>query len=131
MTYYEKEIRRIKKSCYANQHQLDTVIGTRRYINDHYDKALTLDHLSHKRFTSGFHLLRLFKRYYGQTPGQYLSAKRLEQSKHFLTRGYSVAESCYAVGFESACSFSTLFKSKFGITPGAFQKKQFSQRVQR
>ncbi len=125
--YYLQEITRIKNECYSNKGQLETVIGTRHYINNHFDKELNLKLLSHIRFTSKFHLLRLFKRYYGQTPMQYLTDKRLEQSKIYLKKGSSVYETCFDIGFESPASFSTLFKSRFGLSPTAFQKKQFSQ----
>ena len=123
MTYYSKEIERIKGICYPNQGQLDTVIGTRHYINNHYDKELNLNFLSHIRFTSKFHLLRLFKRYYGQTPKQYLTEKRLVQAKDYLSKGGNISETCYDIGFESPSSFSTLFKARFGMTPTEFQKR--------
>jgi len=123
MTYYLKEITRIKNNCYANQGQLDTVIGTRHYINNNFDNELNLDLLSHIRFTSKFHLLRLFKRYYGQTPMQYLIDRRLDKSKELLLKGQNVTETCFDIGFESPSSFSTLFKSKFGLTPTEFQKR--------
>ena len=129
MTYYLKEITRIKNNCYANQGQLDTVIGTRHYINNNFDNELNLDLLSHIRFTSKFHLLRLFKRYYGQTPMQYLIDRRLDKSKELLLRGQSVTETCFDIGFESPSSFSTLFKSKFGLTPTEFQKKSNFHKV--
>ena len=123
MTYYLKEITRIKNNCYSNQGQLDTVIGTRHYIKNNFDNELNLDLLSHIRFTSKFHLLRLFKRYYGQTPMQYLIDRRLDKSKELLLKGQSVTETCFDIGFESPSSFSTLFKSKFGLTPTEFQKR--------
>jgi AraC-like DNA-binding protein len=123
MTYYLKEITRIKNYCYSNQGQLHTVIGTRHYIDNNFDKELNLDLLSHIRFTSKFHLLRLFKRYYGQTPMQYLIERRLDKSKELLLKGQSVTETCFDIGFESPSSFSTLFKSKFGLTPSEFQKR--------
>lgn len=109
--------------CYPNRGQLDAVIGTRHYINNNFDKALNLDLLSQMRLTSKFHLIRLFKRYYGQTPMQYLIDKRLEKSKELLAKGQTVIETCFDIGFESPGSFSTLFKSKFGETPSQFQKK--------
>ena len=123
MTSYLKEITRIKDNCYSNQGQLDTVIGTRHYINNNFDNELNLDLLSHIRFTSKFHLLRLFKRYYGQTPMQYLIDRRLDKSKELLIKGQSVTETCFDIGFESPSSFSTLFKTKFGLTPTEFQKR--------
>jgi len=129
MTYYLKEITRIKNNCYSNQGQLDTVIGTRHYIKNNFDNELNLDLLSHIRFTSKFHLLRLFKRYYGQTPMQYLIDRRLDKSKELLLKGQNVTETCFDIGFESPSSFSTLFKSKFGLTPTEFQKKSNFHKV--
>ena len=125
MSFYQTEIERIRRICYSNQGQIQTVIGARSFIDQHYDKALNLDLLAHARFTSKFHLLRLFKRYYGLTPGQYLTDKRIERSKEYLKNGMTVAETCFAVGFESPSSFSTLFKRKTGVTPAAFQKRNF------
>jgi AraC-like DNA-binding protein len=128
MTFYETEINKIRDTIYSNQGQLDTVIGTRHFINSNYDRDLNLNLLSHTRFVSKYHLLRLFKKYYGQTPRQYLTDKRIERSKEFLKKGMDINETCFAVGFESPCSFSTLFKNKTGLTPTEFQKEQFSQR---
>ncbi|WP_431160709.1 helix-turn-helix domain-containing protein [Flagellimonas beolgyonensis] len=109
--------------CYSNKGQLNTVIGTRHYLNNHFDKALNLHLLSTVRHTSKFHLLRLFKKYYGQTPKQYLNGKRIEHAKEFLRNGTSITETCFKVGFECPSSFTTFFKSRAGMTPTEFQKK--------
>jgi len=127
MTFYESEIKRIKNIVYSNQGQLDTVIGIRNYIDNNYDKNLNLDLLSHIRYVSKFHLLRLFKRYYGLSPKKYLTAKRIEISIDYLKKGMDITETCYAIGFDSPSSFSTLFKSRKGQTPTEFQKEQLSQ----
>jgi AraC-like DNA-binding protein len=123
MTFYEKEILRIRNSCFSNSRQTESIIGTRTYIDNHFNKELNLDILSFARFTSKFHLLRLFKRYYGMTPKQYLVTKRIIESKKLLEKGMTIAEVCYLVGFETPSSFSTLFKSKTGLTPSGYQKK--------
>jgi len=39
----------------------------------------------------------------------------------------SVTETCFAVGFESLGSFSTLFKSKTRKSPSKYQKEQLSR----
>ena len=127
MTYYEKELNRISSIIHSNQGQIDTVIGTRNYIDNNYADDLNLDLLSHVRFVSKYHLLRLFKKYYGQTPQQYLTNRRIERSKEYLKNGLTVTETCYAVGFQSLGSFSALFKSKTGKSPVQFQKEQLSR----
>lgn len=125
MNLYKKEISRIKDDCYSNQWQIDTIIGLRNYIDINFNEKLNLTLFSRIRFVSKFHLLRLFKRYYGQTPNQYLIDKRIEKSKEFIRNGLSVSDTCYEVGFESLGSFSTLFKRKTGFTPRAYQKSNF------
>ncbi len=128
MTYYESEVNRIKNTVFANQGQLDTVIGLKNYIDGHLDQDLNLELMAHLRFVSKFHLLRLFKRYYGQTPKQYLIERRVEKAKAYLREGMRVQETCFAVGFESPSSFSLLFKRRTGKSPRAYQKEQFSIR---
>ena len=114
---------------YSNEGQIQTIIGTKNYIENNYDKELNLDILSRIRFTSKFHLIRLFKKYYGQTPRQYLIQTRIEQSKSYLKQGMSVTETCFAVGFESLGSFSSLFKMKTGKSPSEYQKEQLSRSI--
>ena len=127
MTFYETEIKRIKNSCFSNNSQIETVIATRNFIDTNFDKDLKLDFLARLRFTSKYHLLRLFKKYYGLTPRQYLMDRRIENSKKNLINGMTVTETCFAVGFESLGSFSKLFKTKTGKSPSAYQKEQFSR----
>ncbi|MEL6557495.1 MAG: AraC family transcriptional regulator [Bacteroidota bacterium] len=127
MTFYEEKIKEIKSNCFSNDKQIETVKQTRHFIDNNFEKDLKLDLLSHIRFTSKFHLQRLFKRYYGLTPRQYLIDKRIEKAKENLKNGMSVTETCFAVGFESLGSFSKLFKIKTGKSPRAYQKEQVSR----
>jgi len=127
MTFYEAKIKRIRSTCFKNDKQIATVIATRNFIDNNFHKNLKLEFLSRVGFTSKYHLLRLFKKYYGQTPRQYLMDKRIKKSKESLINGMSVTETCFAVGFESVGSFSKLFKTKTGKSPSVFQKEQLSR----
>ncbi|MDU8885435.1 AraC family transcriptional regulator [Yeosuana sp. MJ-SS3] len=127
MTFYEKELNKIRSIVYSNKGQINTVIGIRNYIENNYNTNLNLDLLSHIQNVSKYHMLRLFKKYYGQIPRQYLIDKRIEKSKEQLKNGMSVTEACFSVGFESLSSFSTLFKTKTGKSPTEFQKEQLSR----
>lgn len=129
MTFYEKKLKKHQQRMYANQGQLEVVIGIRVYINNHYDADLNLALLSDIHCVSKFHMIRLFRKYYGLTPRQYLMDKRIEKSKECLKNGMSVTETCFAVGFQSLGSFSTLFKTKTGKSPIQFQKSNFQEAI--
>jgi len=127
MTYYIQELKRIKRTCFSNKVQVDIAVNTKRYIDTNFDKEISLDLLAHLRFTSKYHLIRVFKKYYGITPRQYLINKRVEKAKIFLKAGKSVSDTCYTIGFESINSFSNLFKTKTGISPSIYRKATFDK----
>ena len=123
MTDYQRGITRIKRQCYSNRAQIETVIRVKRYIDNNFDQELSLDDLSALRYTSKFHFLRLFKRYYGQTPRQYLIEKRIERARELLRTGSNVTEVCFEVGYENPSSFCTLFRRRSGVTPSEFRRR--------
>ena len=127
MNYFNKETQRIKEICFSNEVQIDLVVQTKKYLDTNYDQEINLDLLSHLQCTSKFHLIRMFKKYFGLTPRQYLINKRIERAKTLLISGHSVSEACYAVGFESVHSFSTLFKTKTGKPPSSFTRAIFDK----
>lgn len=128
MTFYEKELKRINETVFKNQGQINAVIAVRNYIGSNYETGLNLDQLSEIQCISKYHLLRLFKKYYGLTPRQHLTDVRIAQAKKCLKDKMSVTETCFAVGFESLGSFSALFKTKTGKSPFQFQKEQLSRK---
>lgn len=127
MNHYIKELERIKGICFSNKIQLDLAVNTKRYLDTNFDKAINLDLLAHLQFTSKYHLIRVFKRYYGITPRQYLINKRVEKAKALLKSGKSVSDACYTVGFESINSFSNLFKAKTGVPPSVYRRATFDK----
>lgn len=127
MNHYLQEVQRIKKICYSNQEQIDIAINTKKYINKNFHKKINLDVLSQSLYLSKFHLIRIFKKYHGITPRQYIINKRTEKAKIYLRSGKSVSETCYAIGFESIHSFSNLFKSKTGMPPSKYRKAIFDK----
>lgn len=127
MTFYQKEVIRIRSICYSNDRQIETVIKARNFIDNNFEQELNLNLLAQIGLMSKFHLQRLFKRHYGLTPKQYLIDKRIGKSKKLLKNGITVTHTCFAVGFESLSSFSTLFKTKVGVTPTEFQKSNFRE----
>ena len=129
MNYYTQKLERIKEICFSNKGQLDITINTKKYIDNHFDSDINLDLLAQLQSTSKYHLIRLFKKYYGITPRQYLINKRVEKAKKHLKAGKSVSDTCYTVGFESISSFSNLFKAKMGMSPSIYRRATFDKSV--
>ena len=127
MNHYIQELERIKAICFSNKLQIDLAINTKRYIDTHFDNEIKLERLAQLLYTSKFHLIRVFKKYHGITPRQYLIQKRISQAKKMLRSGASVSDTCYAIGFESVHSFSTLFKTKTGMPPSEYRKATFDK----
>ncbi|UYQ66784.1 helix-turn-helix transcriptional regulator [Streptomyces peucetius] len=71
---------------------------------------------------SRYHFVRAFKAVYGQTPGQYLTRRRVERAEEMLrTADLSVTEICGLVGFSSLGTFSARFKKQTGLSPSEYR----------
>ncbi|MAQ32351.1 MAG: AraC family transcriptional regulator [Flavobacteriales bacterium] len=123
--FYQNQIIKFNNLISLDQHHVKLLIRTKRYIDIHYFEDINLDLLSKTQGLSKYHLLRLFKSLYGTTPRQYLIDKRLQKSKENLQKGMSVTDSCYAVGFYSTTTFSSLFKKKIGVSPNEYKKSNY------
>ena len=54
----------------------------------------------------------------------YILSVRLQKARHYLNQGeLTVAEVAYKVGFTSPGYFSTVFKTRFGISPKEFKEQ--------
>jgi AraC-like DNA-binding protein len=97
----------------------------REFIDRHYAKALTIEALASRANLSPYHFIRIFRAAFGQTPHQYLRAKRIERAKELLvTTPLPITEICDQVGFQSLGSFCTLFRRLTGETPAEFRSKR-------
>jgi len=69
------------------------------------------------------HFSRLFKRCFGQSPYQYVLARRVERAKAMLRdRTGSIAEIATACGFSTQAHLCSAFKRRTGSTPGCYRR---------
>ena len=120
MTFYADEIKRLSKTLYPHDDLTKQIIAAKLYMDKHFAENIGLDQIAAKAHISKFHFIRLFKKYYGRTPNQYLREVRIETAKKLLKKGNSIDDVCYAVGFTSKTSFIGLFKKMTGATPMVF-----------
>ena len=108
-----------RKELYQRLH-----IG-REFMCDNFQETLSLEQIAQAAALSPYHFLRSFKQLFGQTPHAYLTAQRMQQAQHLLTQTDTpITDICYAVGFQSLGSFSTLFQKHSGQSPRQFRQKQ-------
>jgi AraC-like DNA-binding protein len=94
----------------------------RERLADQLEDGPDLRELGRVAGVSPHHLLRVFRRAFGETPHQYLTRRRIEQAKAALRAGRSVTDTCFDVGFSSLGSFSARFRRLVGVAPIAYQR---------
>jgi len=85
---------------------------------------LTVQHIAGLMNLSPNYLSDLLRVHTGQNTQQHIHEKLIEKAKEKLaTTNLSVSEIAYALGFEHAQSFSTLFKKKTSMSPLEFRQE--------
>ncbi|MEP6674063.1 MAG: AraC family transcriptional regulator [Ferruginibacter sp.] len=115
------------KENYPKIYLYKRIVQSKLFIDTHFSENIDLSNIADEAYFSKFHFIRLFKTIYGRTPHQYLTKVRIEKAELLLQKGISVTETCCSVGFESASSFTALFRQYKKISPFLYQQ-QFKER---
>lgn len=87
-----------------------------------YAEPLDLAALAAAAGCSRHHFLRSFAAAYGETPGRYLTRRRVERATDLLRcTTLTVTEVCMLVGFTSLSSFTRRFTALVGVSPSAYR----------
>jgi AraC-like DNA-binding protein len=125
----------------------------RDLIDRHFAEPLDLDAMARAAGFSRYHFARAFKAAYGETPGQYLTRRRVERAQDLLRNAggwkpaeraepagrvdtgdgkpagrvdaanLTVTEICHLVGFASLGSFSARFTELVGASPTEYRRR--------
>lgn len=98
----------------------------RAFIDINYDQPLDLGQIARQTGFSQYHFIRLFSRAFDTTPHQYLIQRRVQRAKDLLdSSDLSVTDICFAVGFQSLGSFSSLFRRTVGHPPSVYRARLY------
>ena len=119
--------------CRANDVPLGLPIPGRfrrvlEFMGKNYSALLSLDRLSSEACLSKYHFCRQFKKHFGSTPLQYLTALRINKAKSLLVESdLPVATIAARTGFSDLSEFNKKFKKSLGLTPSSYRKSRCSK----
>ncbi|ANE47723.1 hypothetical protein SY83_17155 [Paenibacillus swuensis] len=95
----------------------------RQYLEQHFSAEADIHKAAKVAGLSYYHFIRQFKRYYGNSPKEYVLGLRIDQAKHLLLHtDMPVTEMVEAVGFGSYNAFLSAFLSREECSPSVFRK---------
>lgn len=102
---------------------LSMVDMSKNIMNDFIEEDIRMPEIADRLNISYTKFRRLFRQYTGQSPAQYFINLRIHRAKELL-RGTnaSIKEISIILHFESAEYFTTMFRSRTGMTPTEFRK---------
>jgi AraC-like DNA-binding protein len=105
----------------------ETVVHLRKardLMDARFAEPLDLDAMAAAAGFSRYHFAREFRAAFGETPGAYLSRRRVERAKDLLASvNLTVTEVCVLVGFASLSSFIRRFTELVGATPSVYRQR--------
>lgn len=106
------------------QTKTDSVVEhAKQYIEEHFNKELSLDEMAREIGISPYYLSKLFKETAGIGYVEYTTRLRMEYAKEQLgSSDKSVKEICRNAGYQDPNYFSRIFKKWTGMTPTEFRE---------
>lgn len=96
---------------------------TAAYMEAHFDEAITREQLAAIADVNQEHFSRIFRKYKGVSPTEYLTAIRMEKAKELLLHsGLSIMKVARLVGYGDPYHFSRRFKQSVGVAPAFYME---------
>ncbi|OMH39715.1 AraC family transcriptional regulator [Motiliproteus sp. MSK22-1] len=96
----------------------------RAYLEQNFEKTVTMGSLANTANLSERHLRELFQSSYGMSPSQYLMELRMQAAWNLLkTTEHSVQSISEKVGYQNISAFSDRFRKHFGSSPQQFRRQ--------
>ena len=96
----------------------------RRYIDNHFKEALTLEQLAVVAHLNKYYLSHAFQKEYGVSPIRYLLQRRIRESRFLLAQtDHTLSHIAQILGFSSPSYFSQCFRRVEGMSPTEYRRR--------
>ena len=97
----------------------------KEFINQNYQKGITVNNISKSFNFSRNYLFMLFKKEFNTSPQNYILNVRIERAKELLTdkEQLPINQIAFAVGYNDPLYFSRVFSKKTGLSPKEYRKQ--------
>lgn len=93
-------------------------------MNERLDQEIALNELAGLLDLSRFHFDTAFRQATGQTPHEWLTARRIARAQQMLRDpAIRITDIALAVGYHTPSSFAANFRRLTGMTPTDFRRK--------
>lgn len=94
------------------------------FMQDHWQENLSVAQVARQACLSPFHFHRRFREAFGQSPGEWFRAIKLEKARALLASGrLTVTQVALSCGFADVFSFSKTYKRVYGVSPSGLVKR--------
>lgn len=108
----------------AGEKYSDIVANARKYMEENFQKDISLDEVSRVANVSPYYFSKIFKEETGETFVEYLTGLRMAHAKNLLKqRDKSIKQICMESGYSDPNYFSRIFKKTVGVTPSEYREE--------
>ena len=111
---------------FINNHKYsekDSIHKVIEFLRTQYNKDISFKDVAKIANFSPYHFINIFKEETGKTPHEYLLDIKIEKAQELLRlKKHNITEVCCLCGFNSISHFTTVFRTKVGVTPSDYRK---------
>jgi AraC family transcriptional regulator of adaptative response/methylated-DNA-[protein]-cysteine methyltransferase len=107
----------------AGSRDYDLIRRAIAFLTRHADEQPTLDQLADHIGLGAPHTQRLFKRWCGLSPKEFVQAVTIDRARELLADSASLLETAHEVGLSGASRLHDLFVTHEAMTPGDFKRR--------